>query len=92
LFFQLKGTQEDLRHYDCEVEFLNYCFNAPEPTFLILVNIPRDRVYWEHVDRTYISSVLGIGDLAAFGQRRKRINFSDERTIERNAQTLAGVP
>lgn len=91
LLFQLKATEDDRRHYDCDVLFLNYCFQAHEPILLIFVNIPRETVYWEHIDRIYISSVLGIRNLATFTQTQKRIHFLEERIVDRNADVLAGV-
>lgn len=91
LFFQLKGTEEDVNFYDAENLFLNYCYKAPEPHFLILANIPGDKVYWEHIDRAYIENVLGIKDLAKFGQQTKRINFSEGNIIEQNSSTLINI-
>lgn len=91
LFFQLKGSEKDLNFYDCDRSFLNYCYRATEPTFLILVNIPLQKVYWEHITKAYIISVLGIKDLPNFEQVTKRITFSEERAIEHNTQTLLKV-
>lgn len=91
LFFQLKGTQEDVSFYDAETTFLNYCYKAPEPHFLILANIPRNKVYWEHIDKAYIENVLGIKDLAKFNQQTKRINFLETNIIEQNSSTLIAI-
>ena len=91
MFFQLKGTQEDVNFYDCDIEFLNYCFQSAEPCVLVLVNIPRDKVYWVHIDPEYISSVLGITDLATFTQQTKRITFSDAQVIDNNSAELIAM-
>lgn len=91
MFFQLRSSEKDITHHDCEVSFLNYCFKSESPTFLIFVNIPQGRVYWEHISRAYISSTLGIGNLAIFNQQKKRINFSEERVIDQNAKILEEV-
>ena len=88
LFFQLKGSEQDINFYDCDRSLINYCYRAAEPTFLILVNIPSEKVYWEHITQAYIISVLGIKDLSDFAQMTKQITFSEERTIEHNTQTL----
>lgn len=88
LFFQLKGTEQDVSHYDLDKTFLNYCYRAAEPTFLILVNIPQEKVYWTHIDRGYISSVLKIDDLTKFTQQQKRISFQEDKTIDQNASLL----
>ena len=91
LFFQLKGSNQNVGFYDCDRSFLNYCYLTPEPTFLIFVNIPLKKVYWEHITPAYIISVLGIQDLQNFEQDTKRITFSEENTIEQNAQDLRQV-
>ena len=91
LFFQLKGSEQDVNFYDCDRSLINYCYRAAEPTFLILVNIPLEKVYWAHITQAYIISVLGIKDLSNFEQMTKRIAFSEERTIEHNTQTLMKV-
>jgi len=91
LFFQLKGTEKDVNFYDAETLFLNYCYKAPEPHFLILTNIPRKKVYWEHIDKAYIESVLKIKDLAKFDQQTKRIYFSESNVIEQNSSTLINI-
>ena len=91
LFFQLKGTDQDANYHDCEVQFLNYCYKASEPTFLILVNLQRDKVYCEHVDQAYISSVLGIKDIIRFSQKTKRITFSERNVIDQNASILIDI-
>lgn len=88
LFFQLKSSEQVITYHDCDSLFLNYCHQAAEPTFLVFVNITQGKVYWEHVNRVYISSTLGIGDLATFNQQTKRINFSEERIIDQNAKIL----
>ncbi len=88
MFFQLKGSDQDISYYDCDVALLNYCYQAPEPTFLVFVNIPQQKVYWEHISTFYIESVLNIKDLTAFNQQTKRVNFSDERVIDKNSQIL----
>lgn len=92
LFFQLKGTdQPDVGSYDCEKEFLNYCYQAHEPTALILVNIPQNKVYWRLINRAYIVSDLGIKDIATFDQKTKRVNFSDDKVIDNNTPELLAV-
>lgn len=91
LFFQLKGTQEDANFYDTEIAFLNYCYKAYEPHFLILANIPGNKVYWEHIDKAYIENVLGIKDLTKFDQQTKRINFSETNVIEQNSPILIEI-
>jgi hypothetical protein len=89
LFFQLKATtREDAITYDCEKDFLNYCYQAHEPTALIFVNIPQDRVYWRLINRAYIVSTLGIKDLEQFDQQTKRVTFSDDQLIDDNAAQL----
>lgn len=88
LFFQLKSSEQDITYHDCDRSFLNYCYQAAEPTFLIFANIPQEKVYWEHISRAYISSTLGIGDLATFNQQTRRINFSEDRVIDQNAKIL----
>ena len=88
LFFQLKSSDQDISHYDCDRSLLNYCYQAPEPTFLVFVNIPQQKVYWEHISNFYIENVLNIKDLTAFNQQTKRINFSDEKIIDKNSQVL----
>jgi len=88
MFFQLKGTEKDIRFYDVETSFLNYCYKAPEPHFLILVNIPGNKVYWEHIDKEYIENVLNIRDLKNFSQGSKRIQFLESKVIEQNASIL----
>jgi hypothetical protein len=91
LFFQLKGTEQDINYYDLDVSLLNYCYRAAEPTFLILVNIPQEKVYWVHINKSYISSVLQIEDLSKFSQQQKRIIFQEDKTIDQNAPVLMGV-
>jgi hypothetical protein len=92
LSFQLKGTnQPDVASYDCEKEFLNYCYQAPEPIALILVNIPQNKVYWRLINRAYIVSDLGIKDIAKFAQKTKRVNFSDDKVIDNNTPELLDV-
>lgn len=91
LFFQLKSSEQDMAYHDCDRSFLNYCYQAAHPTFLVFVNIPQEKVYWEHISRAYISSALGIGDLTTFNQQTKRINFSEERVIDQNAKILEEV-
>lgn len=88
LFFQLKGTEQDVNYYDLDTTFLNYCYRAAEPTFLILVNIPQEKVYWAHISKTYISSVLQIDDLTKFTQQQKRIVFQEDKTVDQNAPIL----
>src|SRR3954454_20361382 len=82
LFFQLKAKEQDVTSYDIDVMFLNYCYTSHEPTFLFLVNLPQDKVYWVHVNKEYIETVLGIKDLAAFDQQTKRINFPTGQVID----------
>jgi len=91
LYFQLKGSQRDIKHYDCTREFINYCYMSYDPIFLIFVNIPQQKVYWEYISQTYITSILGIKDLTTFHQRTKRIKFSKEKVIDNNAKTLEEV-
>lgn len=91
LFFQLKGTENDISYYDCDITFLNYCYRAAEPTFLIFANIPQEKVYWEHIDQTYILSALGIRDIASFAQQSKRITFLEERIINQNTPVLIDI-
>lgn len=91
LFFQLKGTQKDISFYDAETTFLHYCYKAYEPHFLILVNIPGNKVYWEHIDKAYIENVLGIKDFIKFNQRTKRIRFLKANIIEQNSSGLIEV-
>lgn len=91
LFFQLKGTEQDVNFYDTETQFLNYCYKAPEPHFLILANIPRKKVYWEHIDKSYIENKLDIKDIAKFDQQTKRILFSEGKVIEQNSSTLINI-
>ncbi|MBE3128366.1 MAG: DUF4365 domain-containing protein [Actinobacteria bacterium] len=91
LFFQLKGSKQDIAYYDCDRFFLNYCYRAAEPTFLIFVNIPQQKVYWEHISPTYIKLNLGIRDLATFDQQTKRINFLKEKIIDKNTKILEGI-
>jgi hypothetical protein len=88
MFFQLKGSDKDISHYDCDISLLNYCYKAPEPTFLVFVNIPQQKVYWEHISNFYIENVLNIKDLTTFDQGTKRINFSDEKIIDKNSRVL----
>ena len=91
LFFQLKSSEQEIIYHDCDRSFLNYCYQAAEPTFLVFVNIPQQKVYWEHITPAYIVSTLGIGDLVTFDQQTKRINFSEERMIDKNAKILEEV-
>ncbi len=91
MFFSLKGTTSDITYHDCETQFLNYCYQAKEPCFLILVNVPRNEVYWIHIDPAYIANELGIPDLAAFTQQSKRIHFLETQTIDNNAGELIEV-
>jgi len=91
LYFQLKGSQRDIKHYDCTREFINYCYMSYDPIFLIFVNIPQQEVYWEHITQTYITSTLGIENLDVFHQKTKRIIFSKEKVIDNNAKTLEEV-
>jgi hypothetical protein len=91
LFFQLKSSEQDITYYDCDRSFLNYCYQAAEPTFLVFVNIPQQKIYWEHITSVYIKSILGIRDLAAFNQQTKRINFLKEKIIDKNARILEEV-
>lgn len=91
LFFQLKGTENDINYYDCDITFLNYCYRSTEPIFLIFANIPQEKVYWEHIDRTYILSALDIRDIARFAQQSKRITFLEERTINQNTPVLIDI-
>lgn len=88
LFFQLKSSEQDITYHDCDLSFLNYCFQAKEPTFIVFVNIPQGKVYWEHITKSYIEDVLDIKDLTTFDQQTKRINFSNERIIDSNALNL----
>ena len=88
MFFQLKRSEQDITYHDCDKSFLNYCYQAAEPIFLVFVNIPQQKVYWEHITTNYIEDVLGIKDLATFEQQTKRVNFSEERIINSNAQVL----
>lgn len=90
MFFQLKSSEQDITYHDCDRSFLNYCYQATEPTFLVFANISQQKVYWEHITPAYISSTLGIVDLAVFAQQTKRVNFSEERTIDKNAKVLEG--
>ncbi len=91
LFFQLKSTEADVSFHDTKTDFLNYCHKAPEPNFLILVNISEDKVYWEHIDKAYIENVLGIKDLKKFDQKTKRVKFSEINVVEQNSPTLIEV-
>jgi hypothetical protein len=91
LFYQLKGTIKDINYHDCERELLNYAYRAHAPIFLILVNIPQEKVYWEHIDKAYISAVLGIIDISKFNQKTKRITFSEEKKIDNNSSILIDV-
>lgn len=91
LFFQLKSSKRDITYYDCDRSFLNYCYQAAEPTFLVFVNIPQQKIYWEHITSVYIKSILGIRDLTAFDQQTKRINFLKEKIIDKNARILEEV-
>lgn len=91
LFFQLKGSQRDIKYHDCCLKFINYCFKCYDPMFLIFVNIPQQKVYWEYISQTYITSILGIKDLTTFHQKTKRIKFSKEKVIDNNAKTLEEV-
>lgn len=79
MFFQLKSSNRDITYHDCDVSFLNYCFKAAEPTFLVFVNIPQQKVFWEHITPAYIATILGIDDLRSFDQQTKRIHFSDDK-------------
>jgi len=88
MFFQLKSSEQEIVYHDCDRSFLNYCYQAAEPTFLVFVNIPRQKVYWEHITPAFITSILGITDLTTFNQQTKRINFSEEKIIDQNALTL----
>ena len=88
MFFQLKSSDQDTSYYDCDITLLNYCYQAPEPTFLIFVNIPQQKVYWEHISTFYIENVLNIKDLTVFDQQTKRIKFSNERIIDKNSRIL----
>lgn len=89
LFFQLKGTnQAGVAYYDYETEYLNYFYQSPEPTALILVNIPDGKVYWRLINQAYIVSGLGIENLAEFDQKTKRVLFSDDTIIDNNAAEL----
>jgi Domain of unknown function (DUF4365) len=87
-FFQLKATEADVTWYDADIAFLNYCYRSRGPVFLFLVNLPQDKVFWVHVDRKYIASVLGIKDLRGFDQQQKRIHFPSTQTIENNCAPL----
>ena len=91
LFFQLKSSEQEITYHDCDRSFLNYCYQAAEPTFLVFVNIPQQKVYWEHITPAYIVSILGIGNLITFGQQTKRVNFTEERMIDQNAKILEEV-
>ena len=92
LLFQIKGTeQQGLASYSCPKDFLSYCYISHDPIALIFVNIPDNKVYWQLIDRSYITSVLGIQDLASFDQETKNITFSDDRVIDKNAPTLLGI-
>lgn len=88
MFFQLKSSEQDIAYHDCEKSFLNYCYQAAEPTFLVFTNIPQQKVYWEHITISYIEDVLGIKNLTAFEQQTKRINFSEDKIINSNTQIL----
>lgn len=88
LFFQLKSSEQDIAYHDCDRSFLNYCYQSAEPTFIVFVNIPQQKVYWEHITQSYIEDVLGIKDLTDFNQQTKRISFSEERLVDNNAQKL----
>lgn len=88
MFFQLKSSEQEIIYHDCDRSFLNYCYQAAEPTFLVFVNIPRQKVYWEHITPAFITSILGITDLVTFDQQTKRINFSEEKIIDQNAPSL----
>lgn len=88
MFFQLKSSEQNIIYHDCDLSFLNYCFQAAEPTFMVFVNIPQGKVYWEHITKSYIEDVLGIKNLTAFDQQTKRIKFSEERVIDSNTQNL----
>ncbi len=91
LFFQLKGTEQDTNYYDCDIEFINYCYRSAEPVFLILVTIPQEKVYWEHIDQAYIVDRLGIKDIANFNQNSKRVIFLEEKQINQNASSLIEI-
>ena len=88
MFFQLKSSKQDITYHDCDKSFLNYCYQATEPTFLVFVNIPQKKVYWEHITIAYIEDILGIKDLTAFEQQTKRINFSEDKIINANISIL----
>jgi len=91
LFFQLKSSEKDINYYDCDRSFLNYCYQAAEPTFLIFANIPQQKIYWEHINKSYIISTLGIKDLTTFNQKTKRIIFSEKKIVNNNAKILEEV-
>lgn len=91
LYFQLKGSEQDITYYDCEIPFLRYCYQSFNPIFLVFVNIPQEKIYWEHITQTYITSTLGIKDLVTFNQKTKRIIFSKEKVIDNNAKILEEV-
>lgn len=91
LFFQLKSSEQDINYYDCDRSFLNYCYQAAEPTFLVFVNIQQQKVYWEHITPAYIESILGIKNITTFNQKTKRIIFSEKKIVNKNAKILEEV-
>lgn len=91
LFFQLKSSEQDINYYDCDRSFLNYCYKATEPTFLVFVNIQQQKVYWEHITKSYIILTLGIKNLTTFVQKTKRIIFSEKKIVNNNAKYLEEI-
>ncbi len=91
LFYQLKGTENDVNYYDCDIELINYAYRSYEPFFLILVNIPQEKVYWEHIDKAYVATRLDIEDLSRFDQKSKRIIFPEDQKINNNSSMLMDV-
>lgn len=56
---QLKSTRKTgKKSLSCKDKFLNYCRQNRAAVLLVFVNIPDNKVYWQHMDRAFIDHGL----------------------------------